>query len=279
MRGVVPACRSLDCLSIFALTAEDAAMVLRLAKGFDPDDPFSRREKPVHGLPLTFSGCRVGVPRAEQLTFFGNDAAAGLFWAAADRLSALGAVPVEVDIAPYLAAARLLYRGPWIAERYLAIREFIDGKPDALLPTTREIIGGGAAPSAVDCFAGYYRLKELCRAAAPVWEQIDVLLLPTAGTIYRIAEVLAEPLLLNDNLGTYTNFMNLMDLSAVAVPAGLQSNGLPFGVTLAAPAFADEALCLLADALHRSAAVNLGATRTPLPPSRAAPVLDGMPTA
>src|SRR5262249_4319751 len=147
---------------------------------------------------------RVGVPRAAQLTFFGNADAAHLFSTAAERVAALGAVCVEVDIAPLLAAARLLYRGPWIAERYLAIREFFEGSADALLPTTRAIIGGGAAPSAVDCFAGYYRLKELQRAAAPMWQQIDALLLPTAGTIYRIAEVVAEPLQLNDNLGTYT---------------------------------------------------------------------------
>jgi allophanate hydrolase len=277
MRGVVPACRSLDCMSIFALTVEDAARVLRVAKGYDAEDPFSRREQPAIRLPAAASAFCVGVPRAAQLTFFGNADAAQLFSAAVARVAALGAVCVEVDIAPLLAAARLLYRGPWIAERYLAIREFFEHSPDALLPTTRAIIGSGAAPSAVDSFAGYYRLKELQRAAAPIWQQIDALLLPTAGTIYRIAEVAAEPLQLNDNLGTYTNFMNLMDLSAIAVPAGLQGDGLPFGVTLAAPAFAEEGLMLLADALHRSAGVSLGATRVPLPPRPAmTPTTAGM---
>jgi allophanate hydrolase len=266
-RGVVPACRSLDCVSIFALTAADAAAVLRVAKGFDAADPFARREPQPIALAPSLSGCRIGVPRGEQLDFFGNDEAARLFWAAAERLKSLGAVCVEVDFAPFLAAARLLYEGPWIAERYLAIREYIERRPEALHPTTREIIGGGAGPSAVDCFAGYYRLRELRRAAGPTWAQIDVLLTPTAGRIYTIAEVLADPIRLNSQLGTYTNFVNLMDLCAIAVPAGMQREGLPFGVTLVAPAWADEALCRLADAWHRAVGVGLGASEIPLPPA------------
>jgi allophanate hydrolase len=208
-----------------------------------------------------------GVPRGEQLDFFGNDEAARLFWAAAERLKTLGCYCVEVDLAPFLAAARLLYEGPWIAERYLAIREFIERRPEALLPTTREIIRAGAGPSAADCFAAYYRLRKLRRAAGSVWEQIDVLLTPTAGSIFTIADVLADPIRLNSKLGTYTNFVNLMDLCAIAVPAGMQRDGLPFGVTLVAPAWADEALCRLADAWHRAVGVGLGASAIPLPPA------------
>jgi allophanate hydrolase len=266
-RGVVPACRSLDCVSIFALTAADAAAVLRVAKGFDAGDPFARRERPPIALVPPLSSCRVGVPRGEQLDFFGNDEAARLFWAAAERLKTLGCYCVEVDLAPFLAAARLLYEGPWIAERYLAIREFIERRPEALLPTTREIIRAGAGPSAADCFAAYYRLRKLRRAAGSVWEQIDVLLTPTAGSIFTIADVLADPIRLNSKLGTYTNFVNLMDLCAIAVPAGMQRDGLPFGVTLVAPAWADEALCRLADAWHRAVGVGLGASAIPLPPA------------
>ena len=265
-RGVVPACRSLDCVSIFALTATDAAAVLHVAKGFDAGDPFARRERRPIALAPSLSSCRIGVPRGEQLDFFGNDEAARLFRAAVERVKALGAACVEVDLAPFLAAARLLYEGPWIAERYLAIREFIERRPEALHPTTREIIRAGAGPSAADCFAAYYRLRELRRAADRVWEEIDVLLTPTAGSIFTIADVLADPIRLNSKLGTYTNFVNLMDLCAIAAPAGMQGDGLPFGVSLVAPAWTDEALCRLADAWHRAVGVGLGASAIPLPP-------------
>jgi allophanate hydrolase len=276
-RGVVPACRSLDCVSIFALTAEDARSVLHTAKGFDAADPFARRETRMRALPATLQGCRVGVPRGRQLEFFGNDDAAALFAAMVARLEGLGAVCLEIDLDPCLSAARMLYDGPWIAERYLAIRDFIEAHAGALLPVTHDIISAGARPSAVDSFAAYYRLKELRRAAAPLWESIDVLLTPTAGTIYTIAEVAADPVRLNSNLGMYTNFINLMDLSAIAVPAGMQRNGLPFGATLAAPAFADEALCLLGEAVHRSVGVALGATEIALPTPAPKPLpLPGM---
>jgi allophanate hydrolase len=152
-----------------------------------------------------------------------------------------------------------------VAERYTAIRDFIEAKPDALHPVIRTIIGGGAEPSAADAFAAYYRLRELQRKIEPVWSDIDVLLTPTAPTIYTIAEVDADPITLNSNLGTYTNYMNLLDLCGVAVPAGFQANGLPFGVTLVAPAFRDRALLPLADALHRAADTGMGAALLPMP--------------
>ncbi len=266
-RGVVPACWSLDCVSIFALTASDAATVLRSARGFDAADPFSRREAPLaRALPRSFAGCKFGVPRAEQLDFFGNGDAAALFDAMLQRLEALGGERVTVDFEPFFEAARLLYEGPWVAERYVAIREFIERKPDALHPVTREIIGGATRHRAVDAFAAYYRLKALQRKTAPVWDEVDILVAPTAGTIYRIAEVEADPVRLNSNLGRYTNFMNLLDLSAIAVPAGFQRDGLPFGVTLIAPAFADEALCALGGDAQRASVDRMGATGLPLPP-------------
>jgi allophanate hydrolase len=265
-RGVVPACWSLDCVSIFALTAADAATVLRGARGFDAADPFSRREAPpARALPRSFAGCRVGVPRADQLEFFGNRDAAELFEAMLMRLEALGGKRVTVDFEPFLEAARLLYEGPWVAERYVAIREFIERKPEALHPVTREIIGGATRHRAIDAYAAYYRLKTLQRKSEPVWDSVDILVTPTAGTIYRIAEVEADPVRLNSNLGRYTNFMNLLDLSAIAVPAGFQRDGLPFGATLIAPAFADEALCTLGGEAQRAAVDRMGATGLPLP--------------
>jgi len=268
-RGMVPACRSLDCVSIFALTAADAAAVLRCAAAFDAADPFSRRAPAAGSVGLAgFAGRRFGVPRRDQLEFFGNRNAAELFDAALARLARLGATRIEIDFEPFLTAARLLYDGPWVAERYLAIRDFVERRPDALHPATRAIIGGATKHSAIDAFGAYYRLKALRRETAPVWDAVDVLVTPTAGTIYRIAEVEAEPIRLNSNLGHYTNFMNLLDLSAIAVPAGFQRNGLPFGITLAAPAFRDTALCALGDAAHRAAVSTMGATRLDLPAPR-----------
>lgn len=270
-RGMVPACRSLDCMSIFALTAGDAAAVLRVAAAYDAADPFSRRAPPQDAPgPAGFAGLRLGVPRRAQREFFGDRDAEALFDAAVARFEALGATSVEVDFAPFLDAARLLYDGPWVAERYLAVREFFERRPDAVHPTTRAVIGGALKYSALEAFDAYYRLKALRRAAAAAWDAADVVVTPTAGTIYRVAEVEADPIGLNSNLGYYTNFMNLLDLCAIAVPAGFLPNGLPFGVTLVAPAFRDAALCALGEVAHRAAVTTMGATRRELPPPRPA---------
>ena len=267
--GVVPACRSLDCVSIFALCADDAGEVLAVAKGFDASDPFSRDDSPTY-LPSRVSAARFGVPRREDLQFFENDAGKRLFDATLERIAALGGEIVEVDLRPFLETARLLYEGPWVAERYVAIREFFDKHPESLYPVTRQIIGGGARPTAAEAFAAYYRLKELRRTTEAAWRKIDVLVTPTAARQYTIAEMLADPIHLNSDLGLYTNFMNLLDLSGVAIPAGFQSDGLPFGVTLAAPAFCDSALLSLGDEIHRALDLRLGATDASMPAKRAA---------
>jgi allophanate hydrolase len=206
------------------------------------------------------------VPAPERLEFFGNPHNPAVFAAAIAALEELGGTAVEIDDAPFAEAARLLYEGPWLAERYAAIGEFLRTQPEALHPVTRAIIEQGARPPAVEAFQAYYQLKALRRAAARTWARVDALLLPTAGTAYTLAEVEAEPLRLNTNLGRYTNFVNLFDLCGVAVPAGFAADGLPFGVTLLAPAFREAALAALADGLHRRAGVTLGATGKPLPP-------------
>jgi allophanate hydrolase len=269
-RGVVPACRSLDCVSIFALTAGDAAAVLRASRGFDAADPYSRRVPTVGKrlTPTSFAACRFGVPREDQLEFFGDADTAALYAEAVSRLEQLGAEKVTVDFAPLLATARLLYEGPWVAERYSAIRDFIEKQPESLHAVTRTIIGGATRFAAADVFDALHRLKDLQRQAARIWEHVDILVTPTAGTIYRAAEVEADPIRTNSNLGYYTNFVNLLDLSAIAVPAGFRSDGMPFGITLLAPAFADESLCALGDAAHRVAGVTMGATANPLPQLR-----------
>lgn len=267
--GVVPACRSLDCVSIFALCADDARDVLAVAKGFDATDPFSRNDAPTP-LPHQVKGTRFGVPRREDLQFFGNREGERLFASTLDRIVGLGGALVEVDLRPFLETARLLYDGPWVAERYVAIRDFIDRNPETLFPATRQIIAGGAKPLAADAFAAYYRLKELRRITDAVWLEIEVMVTPTAARHYTIAEMLADPIRLNSNLGYYTNFMNLLDLAGVALPVGFQKDGLPFGVTLVARAFTDAGLLELGDEIHRAQALTLGALDTRMPAKRAA---------
>ncbi|WP_241147954.1 allophanate hydrolase [Minwuia thermotolerans] len=262
--GLVPACRSLDCISVFALTAADAAAVADIVAGFDAADPFSRAmPKDVTG-PSDWRGARLGVPLAANLDFFGDGDCEKLFHETVAAAERLGGEPVEIDITPFLDAARLLYEGPWVAERYISVQELIERDPEALHPVTREITLGGRDPKATDLFRAEYRLAELRRAAGDILAGLDLMLLPTAGTIYRIAEVEADPIRLNSNLGRYTNFMNLLDLAGVAVPAGFRPDGMPFGVTLAAPAFHDRRLLALAGALHEETSPLIGAARSPL---------------
>jgi allophanate hydrolase len=263
-RGVVPACRTLDCVSIFALTAEDAAAVLAVAEGFDGADVYSRKV-----AERSLGAMRIGVPRRDQLRFFGDVEYERLFFAAVERVESLRLRKVEVDFAPFLEAAQLLYDGPWIAERYAAVGSFMDAHPGALHPVTRAIIEAGKKPTAVEAFAAQYKLRELSRIAESAWSRADVILTPTAGTIYKILEVEADPIRLNANLGFYTIFMNLFDLSGVAVPAGSRADGLPFGVTLVGPRGADRELLALAARLHCAANSTLGATGLPLQPPTA----------
>jgi len=188
-----------------------------------------------------------------------------LFYASIVQLETLGGTRVEIDFEPFLQTARLLYEGPWVAERYLAIQQRIEQAPDTLLPVTRQIISGGARGSALEAFNAEYRRMELKRASEAAWDRVDVIVTPTTGTIYRIAQVETDPLQLNSNLGYYTNFMNLLDLSAVAVPTGFRADGLPFGITLFAPAFNESNLLALTDRLHRASVTTVGALNSPLP--------------
>jgi len=248
--GVVPACRSLDAIAIFALTAEDANRVLGVAAGYDAADPYSRPAQP-HGFDFGMADAfDFGVPRRDQLQFFGNRDAERLFDQAVTKFEAMGGRKITIDFAPFLETARLLYEGAWVAERYLAIRDFIEAKPQALFPVTRDITVAARGMSAADAFAGIYRLQELKRKCDRVWESLDCIVTPTAGTIYTVAEMQDDPIRLNSNLGYYTNFMNLLDYSAVAVPAGFMSGGLPFGITVFAPAHQDVPLLHLAQRLQ-----------------------------
>ena len=237
--GVVPACRSLDCVTVLSSTVADAARVDEIAAGFDDGDPFSRHA-PERGSTRVPDKFRVGVPdRLERLS---DNQSERLFDAALQRVVAMGGMPVEIDMSPLSAAARLLYQGPWVAERTAAIETLLAANPAAIHPVVREIVEGGCRYSALDAFKAEYELRALQRDAERLWKAVDVLLLPTAPTTYRITEMLADPVALNANLGLYTNFVNLLDMSAIAVPAGFRDNRTGFGVTFIAPAWDDRKL-------------------------------------
>ena len=241
-RGLVPACKSLDCISVFANSAADALLVSDVVSVYDAADVFSRRVTPAGGVGASF---RFGVP--QSLDFAGDPDTPGLYTAAVGRMKALGGIAVEMDLTPFTEAAKLLYEGPWVAERWAAVGEFVEKHPDAIFPVTKKILEGSKGWDAASAFQAQYKLREYAREAEGVWKQIDVLLLPTTPCLYTVAENLAEPFGTNATLGRYTNFMNLLDLSAVAMPAGRARSGrAPWGVTLAAPAGWDAALLELA---------------------------------
>ncbi|MBU1336704.1 MAG: allophanate hydrolase [Alphaproteobacteria bacterium] len=254
--GVVPACRSVDCVTIFAATVGDGVAIRQVAEGFDAADPFSRRARWA-GLPV--DNLRVGVLDGAEREFFGNAEVERLYDAAITNIRALGATTVPFDYAPFREAAALLYEGPWVAERLAAVEEFFASNEADFDPTVRAIIGGAKGKTAVEAFKGKYRLEELRRITEAEWTKADVLLLPTSPTTYTVEAMRADPIRLNSHFGRYTNFVNLLDCAAFAVPAGCDSaDHLPAGVTLVAPAFTDNALAPLADALHRQGARGMG---------------------
>lgn len=241
-RGLVPACRSIDCITVFTDDTADTRLIDGIVAGFDAADAWSR---PLTDLPLCHR--TIGVPRRDQRMFFGDVEAEYFYDQALKGLAGLGTV-VEIDYAPLQEAAQLLYGGPWVAERTAALGDLLPSNPDAIDPTVREIVSAGLETRAVDLFNGIYRLAELKRHADQLWESIDVMAFPTAGTTYRVKEMLAAPIALNSALGFYTNFVNLLDMAALAVPAGARHNGTGFGITLIGPAHSDRALLDIADA-------------------------------
>ena len=261
-RGVLPACQSLDCVSVFALTTPDAMAVFDVARGYDAADPYSRR------LNLWPVACgdefRFAIP--DPLEFFGDASAERAFMAAVGLMQGLGGKASKVDFAPFLETASLLYEGPWVAERMAAIRPFFQAKAAHIHPVVREIIGGAEKHSATDLFQGITRLQGLRKATAHVWDSIDVMVVPTAPTAYTTEQVLSDPFETNRRLGYYTNFVNLLDLAAFAVPASLRVDGLPVGITLIGPAGSDRQLADLAQRFHQRTGLKLGALSDSLPP-------------
>jgi len=267
-RGVLPAAQSVDCVSIFTRTVAMAARVFQAAKGFDASDPYSR-ELPLHGGTWA-PGFRFGVPR--DACFFGDHLNAAAFAHSVLLMEALGGVAVPIDYSPLSEVAGLLYDSALVAERYAAIRPFFDAHERELVEPVRSIIARGKQYSAADVFDAQTQLRALAQRVAPMWEHIDVLVVPTAPTFPTIEAMLADPVRLNRELGEYTNFVNLLDHAAIAVPSCLRDDGLPFGVTLIAPAGCDWPLLDLGQRYHHSTGLTQGATGVPLPPLQPLPL-------
>lgn len=262
--GVVPACRSLDCVSIFAASVVDAQLVAMIAAGYDAADPFSRHAPADVWTRTAAKSLRIGIVDEKTLQRCSPAVAQRYRWAIG-TLKNQGATAVAFDYAPFEEAASLLYAGPWVAERFAAIRDFAERQPNSIHPVVRDIVLSARNHSAADAFAAQYRLAALVRAVAPVWQEADCLLLPTAPAHPTIAAMLADPVALNSHLGLFTNFVNLMDLAALALPSGLGEDGLPTGVTLVGPSFSDGLLAQIGDRLHRAdPAATLGGTALPL---------------
>ncbi|OYX62863.1 MAG: allophanate hydrolase [Novosphingobium sp. 32-60-15] len=240
--GLVPACRTLDCITVFTDDTADARLIDSVVAGFDARDAYSR---PLANLPIERK--TIGVPRRDQRVFFGDLESEYLFDRAIEKLGQLYNV-VEIDYAPLQEAAQLLYSGPWVAERTAAMAGILASNPEAVDPTVREIVEVGQGTTAVELFNGIYRLAELKRYAENLWQTIDIMVFPTTGTTYRVAELQASPIVLNSAFGYYTNFVNLLDMAALAVPAGTRTNATGFGITLIGPADTDRALLDAADA-------------------------------
>lgn len=266
--GIVPACRSLDCVSIFSLTVNDATKIMAVTTKYDPVDPFSKSEAD-RQHPALLPVCRnfkFGVPDAASLTFFGDVDSEQCFSQAIVQLQALGGEAIEIDFSPFRRTAELLYQGPWVTERYLTVGGLMEKTPHALHRDVRQAIETAYRYDAADVYAGLYQLKTLQQETDRIMRTIDYLVTPTVGTTYPISDVLAQPKITNENLGYYTNFMNLLDLCAIALPSGMLPNGLPFGISVVALPYQENTLFSVAEAFHRASRLPTGATQQPLPP-------------
>lgn len=275
--GMVPACRSLDCMTVFAYNTDDANTVLAVAEGFDINDGYSRANpysNQARQYGLRTGALKVGVIPKDQLKFFGSDSYEQAYLATLETLSANGFEFVEIDYAPFDEVAKLLYEGPWVTERYLAAQPIIDEQPDQVFPVVRQIIEQGSKPKATDLFTAEYRLHDLKQICFAQLDALDCLLTPTAGRHFTIEEMLAEPILHNSQLGYYTNFMNLLDMASIAVPTQITQEGMPFGITLVGAALSDRALLSIANRVQQTLPLPTGAFNCDQPALTQAPVQD-----
>ncbi len=267
--GVVPACRTLDCVTYFTASAREASRLLALTSQPDPRDPYSRANPSwnhgsAFGTPRPF---RFGVPRAQDLAFFGCAEGAALFANSVAQLQAIGGEAVVIDFSPFLQAARLLYEGPWVAERYTVVGPLLEREPEAVLPVIRAVLAKAPGATAVEAFSAQYQLQAFKAVCDATLAELDCVLTPTIGRPVTLAELDAEPVLRNSELGYYTNFMNLLDYAAVALPSAFMRSGLPWGVTLFGRAFTDQYLLGVADAVQRAHALPLAGGHRPALPA------------
>ena len=263
-RGIVPACKSLDCVSIFASQIQDINEVMLIAAQLDPKDPFSRKYQPDSDK-KTIESPRVALMNHDQWEFFGDELARLAYEESVEVLKDAGMSTVSVDVGPFLGVAKLLYGGPWVAERYLATQTLIEKSPNSFLPETLAIIQAGKNPTALEVFQAQYQLADYKNQSIEFWEEFDFLALPTTGTIYTQEEIARDPIGLNSNLGHYTNFMNLLDLCGCAVPTSFREDGLPAGLTLYAPAYHDQQVLDWSGKIHLSAKTGAGLEKNFIP--------------
>jgi allophanate hydrolase len=258
-RGVVPACRTLDVVSVFALTGDDADAVFRAVAGFDADDPYSR-DVPVRSVPALPPELAIGIPSAATRRFFGDDAQAAGFEAACAHLSDDGARLVETDFQPFHDVAEMLYSGAWLAERHTVVGPLLAEAPEAVHPVIRRIVEPAAALTATDAFRGFYRLEALRRQVAPLIDAVDLLCVPSIPTFYTVDDLAADPIGPNSRLGTYTNFVNLLGLCGLTVPTPPRGDGRPGSITLLARAGREALLASLGRRIERWGDRSPGAT-------------------
>lgn len=260
-RGVVPACRSLDCVSVLALTVDDAELIAKILEGFDAADSYSRTPSMHSGY---FSGKpRFGIPSSPD--WFGDSESEAAWKLTLDNMSALNVELISIDFTPMFTLAQLLYGGPWVAERHAAIAKFMEEHAKDMNDVVRGIIEKAANFSATDAFVAEYQRADLAREIQTLMQNVDALLVPTSPRLPTINEVNADPIVVNSQLGTYTNFVNLADCSALALPAVMRADGLPFGITLIAPAWQDAALIKFGKMWQANTDLNLGATNRKAP--------------
>ncbi|WP_417672067.1 allophanate hydrolase [Roseibium sp.] len=266
--GVVPACRTLDTISIFALTVSDAYEAFRAATAFDPQDAYS---KSVTAGPLGAPppSLKIGIPNSETIEFFGDAVQAQSFADAADLLKSLGATIEEIDFTPFYEVAEMLYEGAWVAERHTVIEDLMATRSEDVHPVTQQVVGAALNLTATDAFRGIYRLKELARKADGILETVDLLCVPTVPTFYSVQDLEDDPIGPNSRYGTYTNFVNLLDMCGLAVPIAPRSDGRPGNVTLLANAGEDALLAALGCKLEAASSHMLGATTWTLPDTNA----------
>ncbi|MDB4838111.1 allophanate hydrolase [Marinomonas sp.] len=273
--GLVPACRSLDCITIFSYNTDDANTVLSVAEGFDERDGYSRanpfanqaRQYGLRSGPLT-----VGVIPAHQLKFFGDEGYQKAYEETLEKLIGEGFTFEEIDFAPFDEIAQLLYEGPWVSERYIATQPLIDDNPEAIFPVVRDIVAPGGKPPATALFKAQYRINELKQICLAQMASLDCLLTPTAGRHFTVAEMLSNPIKHNSELGYYTNFMNLLDLASIAVPTMMTDNDMPFGITLVGGTFSDRGLMSIANRIQQALPLKQGALENMATPANSTPV-------